>query len=163
MLSHGVVSAALFLCVGVVYDRLHTREIDRYGGLVYNMPRYAFVFMVFTMAAVGLPGTSGFVGEFLIMTGVFQASTWVAVLIATGVILGAAYMLWLYRRVIFGPLVKEELKKLLDLSPREVLIFAPLLALVFWMGLYPASFSEIFAPSVDHLLTTHGLHPAGAE
>ena len=104
MLSHGIVSGALFLCVGVVYDRLHTRDIARYGGLVNNMPRYAFVFMIFMLASVGLPGTSGFVGEFLVMLGVFQASTWVAFFIATGMILGATYMLWLYRRVIFGTL-----------------------------------------------------------
>src|SRR5690606_5455843 len=105
MLSHGIVSGALFLCVGVVYDRMHTREIARYGGLVHRMPIYAAVFMVFTMASVGLPGTSGFVGEFLVMVGTFQVSTWVAALITTGIILGAAYMLWLYRRVIFGKLV----------------------------------------------------------
>jgi NADH-quinone oxidoreductase subunit M len=155
MLSHGVVSGALFLCVGVVYDRLHTREIARYGGLVNNMPRYAFAFMIFTMASVGLPGTGGFVGEFLVMVGVFKANTWVAFFIATGVILGAAYMLWLYRRVIFGTLDKEDLKAFLDLSPREVAIFAPLIAIVFWMGIYPASFTDVFGPAVENLIKDH--------
>jgi NADH-quinone oxidoreductase subunit M len=155
MLSHGVVSGALFLCVGVVYDRLHSREIARYGGLVNNMPRYAFVFMLFTMASVGLPGTSGFIGEFLVMVGVFKDNTWAASFIATGLILGAAYMLWLYRRVIFGKLEKEDLKKLLDLSPREIAIFAPLIALVLWMGIYPISFTSIFGPSVDNLIKSH--------
>ena len=116
MLSHGIVSAALFLCVGVVYDRMHTREIARYGGLVHRMPRYAFVFMLFTLATVGLPGTSGFVGEFLVLLGAFQVNTWVAFLAATGMILGAAYMLWLYRRVIFGELTKDSLKAILDLN-----------------------------------------------
>ncbi len=155
MLSHGVVSGALFLCVGVVYDRLHTREIARYGGLVNNMPRYAFAFMIFTMASVGLPGTGGFVGEFLVMVGVFKANTWVAFFIATGVILGAAYMLWLYRRVIFGTLDKEDLKAFLDLGPREVAIFAPLIAIVFWMGMYPASFTDVFGPAVENLIKDH--------
>ena len=155
MLSHGIVSGALFLCVGVVYDRLHTREIARYGGLVNNMPRYAFAFMIFTMASVGLPGTSGFVGEFLVMVGVFKANNWVAFFIATGVILGAAYMLWLYRRVIFGTLDKEDLKAFLDLSPREVAVFAPLIVIVFWMGIYPVSFTEIFGPSVENLISNH--------
>ena len=117
MLSHGVVSGALFLCVGVVYDRLHTREIARYGGLVNNMPRYAVAFMLFMLASVGLPGTSGFVGEFLVMIGAFRANTWVAFLATTGIILGAAYMLWLYRRVIFGKLTQDDVKGMLDLQP----------------------------------------------
>ncbi|HEX9448282.1 MAG TPA: NADH-quinone oxidoreductase subunit M, partial [Dongiaceae bacterium] len=155
MLSHGIVSGALFLCVGVVYDRLHTREIARYGGLVNNMPRYAFIFMVMTMASVGLPGTSGFYGEFMVMTGTFLANTWVATLITTGIILGAAYMLWLYRRVIFGKLEKEDLKSLLDLSPREIALFVPLVAIVMWMGIYPASFTNIIAPSVDKLVQNY--------
>jgi NADH-quinone oxidoreductase subunit M len=155
MLSHGIVSAALFLCVGVVYDRLHSRDISRYGGLVNNMPRYAFAFMIFTMASVGLPGTSGFIGEFLVMVGVFKDNTWAAFFIATGVILGAAYMLWLYRRVIFGELTKPDLKKLLDLSPREIAIFVPLILIVLWMGIYPNSFTTIFGPSVDNLIKTH--------
>ena len=137
MLSHGIVSAALFLCVGVIYDRIHSREIARYGGLVERMPLYALVFMVFMLASVGLPGTSGFVGEFLILVGVFQVSTWVAALAATGLVLGAAYMLWLYRRVIFGKLKKEDLKSILDLNPREIAIFVPLVILTLWMGIYP--------------------------
>jgi len=152
MLSHGIVSAALFLCVGVVYDRLHTREINRYGGLVNNMPRYAFVMMVFTMASVGLPGTSGFIGEFLVMVGAFKANTWLATFIATGVILGAAYMLWLYRRIIFGKLEKEDLKRLLDLNHRELLYFIPLIFIVLWMGIYPAHFTDFFGASVEKLL-----------
>jgi NADH-quinone oxidoreductase subunit M len=152
MLSHGIVSAALFLCVGVLYDRIHSREIARYGGLVHRMPRYAFMFMLFMLASVGMPGTSGFIGEFLVMVGVFKANTWVAALIATGMVLGAAYMLWLYRRVIFGKLTKSELMDILDLNPREVAIFVPLAVLVMWMGVYPSSFIEIMAPSVSNLI-----------
>ncbi len=155
MLSHGIVSGALFLCVGVVYDRLHTREIARYGGLVNNMPRYAFVFMIMTMASVGLPGTSGFVGEFLVMVGTFKANSWAAALITTGIILGAAYMLWLYRRVIFGKLEKEDLKAMLDLSPREIAIFLPLILIVLWMGIYPSSFLNIMSPSVQKLVQNY--------
>jgi NADH-quinone oxidoreductase subunit M len=155
MLSHGVVSGALFLCVGVVYDRLHSREIARYGGLVNNMPRYAFAFMIFTMASVGLPGTGGFIGEFLVMAGAFQASTWLAFFITTGIILGAAYMLWLYRRVIFGKLEKDDVKAMLDLSPREIAIFAPLILIVLWMGIYPASFTSITGPAVEQLLANY--------
>ncbi len=152
MLSHGVVSAALFLCVGVVYDRLHTRDIDRYEGLANNMPAYALVFMVFMLGSVGLPGTSGFVGEFLVIVGAFQASSWVALLAASGMVLGAAYMLFLYRRIIFGVLTKPDLKRLLDMNWRERVIFAPLIALVLWMGIYPASFLEIIGPSVQLLV-----------
>ncbi len=152
MISHGLVSGALFLCVGVVYDRLHTREIARYGGLVNNMPIYAVVFMIFTMASVGLPGTSGFVGEMLVLIGGFQASQWAAVFLATGLILGAAYMLWLYRRVCFGELVKNDLKKMTDLSLREKLIFAPLVAAVLWLGIYPKPVLEAMHPSVEHLI-----------
>ncbi len=151
-LSHGIVSAALFLIVGVVYDRVHSRDIDSYGGLVHRMPAYAAVFMVFTLAAVGLPGTGGFVGEFLVLVGTFQVNTWVATLMTTGIILGVAYMLWLYRRVIFGPLVKAELKDILDLTGREKLVFAPLVLIALWMGIYPNSFVEIMAPSVDKLI-----------
>ena len=164
MLSHGIVSGALFLCVGVVYDRLHTREIARYGGLVHRMPKYAFVFMVFTMASVGLPSTSGFVGEFLVLTGVFQDNTWVAALAATGLILGAAYMLYLYRRVIFGKLEKEDLKSMMDLNWREVSILAPLVVLVFWMGIYPSSFLDLIHPSVAAIVdqTGHALEAAAA-
>jgi len=157
MLSHGIVSAALFLCVGVVYDRLHTREIDRYGGLATNMPRYALVFMVFMLASVGLPGTSGFVGEFLVIVGAFQVNTWVALLTASGVVLGATYMLVLYRRVIFGKLTKDDLKGLLDLNPREVAVFAPLVLLVLWMGIYPSSFIDVMDASVENLVANYQL------
>jgi NADH-quinone oxidoreductase subunit M len=152
MLSHGIVSAALFLCVGVVYDRMHTREIDRYGGLVQRMPKYAAVFMIMMLASVGLPGTSGFVGEFLVLLGAYQANTWLGVLASTGVILGATYMLWLYRRVIFGPLEKSDLKDILDMNRREILIFAPLVILVLWMGIYPSSFTEVMDASVVNLI-----------
>jgi NADH-quinone oxidoreductase subunit M len=155
MLSHGVISSALFLCVGVVYDRLHTREIARYGGLVHRMPVYAFVFMVFMLGSVGLPGTSGFVGEFLILLGAFQVNTWVAALATTGIILGAAYMLYLYRRVIFGALTKDDLKTMLDLSPREVAVFAPLVVVTLWMGIYPAPFLEVMEPAVANLIAEH--------
>ena len=157
MLSHGIVSAALFLCVGVVYDRLHSREIARFGGLVNIMPKYALVFMIFTLASVGLPGTSGFVGEFLSLVGAFTANTWVGALASIGVVLGAAYMLWLYRRVIFGELTKEDLKGMLDLGPREVAIFVPLILLVFWMGIYPSSFIDVMEASVDKLIADHQL------
>jgi NADH-quinone oxidoreductase subunit M len=152
MLSHGFVSAALFLCVGVVYDRMHSREISAYGGLVERMPKYAFVFMVFMLASVGLPGTSGFVGEILVLIGVFQVNTWVALFAATGVILGAAYMLYMYRRVIFGRLEKEALKTIADLNWREVAVFAPLIVLVLWMGIYPMSFLEVMDQSVAELV-----------
>jgi NADH-quinone oxidoreductase subunit M len=155
MLSHGVVSGALFLCVGVIYDRIHSREISDYGGLVSRMPRYALFFMLFMMASVGLPGTSGFVGEFLILMAAFEVSTWLAVLATTGVVLGATYMLWLYRRVIFGVLEKENLKAILDLSPREIAIFAPLIVLVLWMGIYPAPFLDAMAASVEQLIANY--------
>jgi NADH-quinone oxidoreductase subunit M len=155
MLSHGVISAALFLCVGVVYDREHSREIAHYGGLIERMPKFAFVFMVFMLGSIGLPGTSGFVGEFLILLGVFQDSTWVAFFAATGVILGAAYMLYLYRRVIFGKLEKEYLKKIMDLESREIAIFAPLVALVLWMGIWPDPFLSVFDASVSNLLANY--------
>ena len=155
MLSHGIVSGALFLCVGVVYDRLHTREIARYGGLVNNMPKYALVFMLFTMANVGLPGTSGFVGEMLTLVGAFKANTWVALLATTGVILSAAYALWLYRRVIFGELTKDDLKAMTDLTPREIAIIAPLVILTLFMGIYPAPFLDVMAVSVNNLLDQH--------
>ncbi|MGQ3114498.1 MAG: NADH-quinone oxidoreductase subunit M [Hydrogenophaga sp.] len=152
MLSHGLVSGALFLCVGVVYDRMHTREIDAYGGLVNNMPKYAVVFLIFTMANVGLPGTSGFVGEFLTLLGVFRVNTWVALFAATGVILSAAYALWLYRRVVFGALTKESLKGLLDLSTREKVIIYPLVFFVILFGVYPAPVLDVTAASVDALV-----------
>jgi NADH-quinone oxidoreductase subunit M len=152
MLSHGIVSAALFLCVGVVYDRMHTREIAAYGGLVHRMPRYAFTFMIFTLASVGLPGLSGFVGEFLVLVGAFKANTWVATLAATSLILGAAYALWLYRKIIFGELTKDSLKGMLDMNRREIAVFLPLLLLSLWMGVYPASFLDPMAASVDKLV-----------
>jgi NADH-quinone oxidoreductase subunit M len=155
MLSHGIVSAALFLCVGVVYDRLHTREIARYGGLADNMPKYALVFMIFMLASVGLPGTSGFVGEFLVLMGAFEVNTWVAFLATTGLILGPCYMLYLYRRVIFGVITREDVKSMLDLSWRERLVFAPLLVLVFWMGIYPSSFIEPMKPAITAMIA-HG-------
>ena len=164
MLSHGIVSAALFLCVGVVYDRIHSREIETYGGLVHRMPFYAFVFLLFTLASVGLPGTSGFVGEILVLVGAFKASTWVAALIATGMVLGAAYMLYLYRRVIFGELTKEHLMKITDLNKREILIFAPLVIIVIWMGVYPAPFLDAIDASVANLVKNYqGALAAAAE
>jgi NADH-quinone oxidoreductase subunit M len=153
MLSHGIVSAALFLCVGVVYDRVHTRLIANYSGLVHRMPKYALVFMVFTLAAVGLPGTSGFVGEFLAMVGAFKANTWVATTAMLGIILGAAYMLWLYRRVIFGELTRENLRTILDLNWREVGVFAPLVGLALFMGIYPKPILDVLHGSVLHLMT----------
>jgi NADH-quinone oxidoreductase subunit M len=152
MLSHGLVSGALFLCVGVLYDRLHTHEIMRFGGLVERMPAYAFVFMVFTLAAIGLPGTSGFVGEFLILLGTFKVSTLECTLAATALFLGPAYMLYLYRRVIFGTIARADLRGMLDLNLREKAVFAPLLVLVLWMGLYPNSFLRPIQVSVDHLV-----------
>ncbi len=155
MLSHGFVSAALFLCVGVVYDRMHSREIDHYGGLVERMPKYAFVFMVFMLASVGLPGTSGFVGEFLVLIGAFRDNTWVALFATTGVVLGAAYMLYLYRRVIYGRLEKEHLKAITDLSAREVAVFAPLVILVLWLGIYPAPFLDVMDASVSNLIANY--------
>ena len=152
MLSHGIVSAALFLCVGVVYDRMHTREIARYGGLADRMPAYAFVFMVFTMASVGLPGTSGFVGEFLVLVGAFQVQFWLALLGSLGMIIGAAYALFLYRRIIFGRITRDDLRALLDLSPREVAVFAPLVVLTLWMGVYPSSFSGFWDATVGAMV-----------
>ncbi len=152
MLSHGIVSAALFLCVGVVYDRLHTREIAAYGGLVKRMPRYAFTFLFFTLASVGLPGLSGFVGEFLVLLGAFKVNTWVAFFAATGLILGAAYALWLYRQIVFGELTKEKLKTMLDMNRREIAVFLPLVLLTLWMGIYPNSFLDPMAASVDKLV-----------
>ncbi|AVM73451.1 NADH-quinone oxidoreductase subunit M [Magnetospirillum gryphiswaldense] len=163
MLSHGVVSGALFLCVGVVYDRMHTREIARYGGLAERMPKYALVFMFMTMASVGLPGTGGFIGEFLVLLGVFQVNTWVALFAATGLVLGAAYALYLYRRVVFGRLTRDDLKSILDLSPREVLMFAPLIVIVIWMGIYPITFLEPMHASVAKLIDNYELARAAAE
>ncbi|KIX18675.1 MULTISPECIES: NADH-quinone oxidoreductase subunit M [Paracoccus] len=155
MLSHGFISGALFLCVGVIYDRMHTREIDAYGGLVNRMPVYALVFMFFTMANVGLPGTSGFVGEFLTLMGTFHANTWVAFVAATGVILSAAYALWLYRRVTMGALIKESLRTITDMTPRERWIFAPLIAMTLILGVYPRLVTDITGPSVQALLVNY--------
>jgi NADH-quinone oxidoreductase subunit M len=152
MLSHGVVSAALFLIAGVVYDRMLSRDIDTYGGLVHRMPAYALVFMLFMLASVGLPGTGGFVGELLVLVGAFQVSSWVAAFTATGVVLGAAYMLYLYRRIIFGKLTKDNLRAILDLSPREIAVFAPLVVVVVWMGIYPVPFLDAMHASVENLI-----------
>ena len=152
MLSHGLVSGALFLCVGVIYDRLHSREIAIYGGLSNNMPRYALLFMVFTMASVGLPGTSGFVGEFLSLVGAYAANSWVAAVATTGIILGAAYMLYLYWRIAFGAARTAEAAAMVDLSGRELAILAPIAAAVLWMGVYPESFLSPMRADVDLLL-----------
>ena len=163
MLSHGFISGALFLCVGVIYDRMHTREIDAYGGLVNRMPAYALVFMFFTMANVGLPGTSGFIGEFLVLTGTFQVSTWAAAVATSGVILSAAYALWLYRRVAMGALVKESLAAIQDMSRRERAIFAPLVVMTLLLGVYPAAVTDIISPSVEALVADyHASIPAPA-
>jgi NADH-quinone oxidoreductase subunit M len=164
MLSHGFISGAMFLCVGVIYDRMHTREIDAYGGLVNRMPAYALVFMFFTMANVGLPGTSGFVGEFLVLAGIFQVNTWVAAVATSGVILSAAYGLWLYRRVAFGALVKESLATIQDMSRRERAIFAPLIVMTLLLGVYPALVTDIIGPSVAQLVADyHAALPVVAE
>jgi NADH-quinone oxidoreductase subunit M len=153
MVSHGIVAGALFLCVGVVYDRMHTREIARYGGLVNRMPVYAFVFMLFTMATVGLPGTSGFVGEFMILTGTFRADTLAAFLATTGLVLGAAYSLYLYRRVVFGELVHADLQDIVDLNWREKITFLPLMVTAIWIGVYPTYFTSATDASVQNLIT----------
>ena len=155
MLSHGIVSGALFLCVGVIYDRMHTREISAYGGLVDRMPLYAFCFMVFTLANVGLPGTSGFVGEFLSLTGAFRVNTWVAFLATTGIILSAAYALWLYRRVIFGKLEKPSLKFITDLTWREIAVMTPLVLLTVFFGFYPGPVLDASAASVEALIKNY--------
>jgi NADH-quinone oxidoreductase subunit M len=154
MISHGLVSGALFLCVGVIYDRMHTRDIAAYGGLVERMPMYAVAFLVFTMANVGLPGTSAFVGEFLALAGAFRANPWVAFFATTGVILSAAYALWLYRRVVFGELTKPELRTIPDLNAREIATLAPLLLLVIYYGFQPQPILDAFAASTDHLIST---------
>ncbi|MDY0958632.1 NADH-quinone oxidoreductase subunit M [Sphingomonas sp. CFBP8993] len=152
MLSHGLVSGALFLCVGVIYDRLHTREIARYGGLSINMPRYAVFFLFFTMASIGLPGTSGFVAEFLSLMGTYQVSTWTALLCTTGIILGAAYMLYLYRRVAYGEIKSDEVAAMSDMSARELWLLAPIAAVTLWMGVYPESFLAPMRNDVKILL-----------
>ena len=152
MLSHGLVSGALFLCVGIVYDRLHSRDIDRYGGLSNNMPAYSLLFMIFTMAAVALPGTSGFVGEFLALVGAYRINSVVAAVATTGIILGAAYMLWLYWRISFGTARTAEAAAMPDLTRRELALLAPIAAAVFWMGIYPESFIAPMRKDVDVLL-----------
>ena len=152
MLAHGVVSAALFFCVGVIYDRLHTRDIDRYGGVTTNMPRYAVFFLLFTMASIALPGTAGFVGEFLSLAGIFKASTWVAFVMATGVILGAAYMLWLFARVMFGPQLNADAAAMPDLAAREWAILVPLAVVALWMGIYPKPFLAPLKAPVESLM-----------
>jgi NADH-quinone oxidoreductase subunit M len=157
MISHGFISGALFLAVGVIYDRMHTREIVAYGGLINRMPIYAAVFLLFTMANVGLPGTSGFVGEFLTFMGVFQVNTWVAFFAATGVILSAGYALWLFRRVVMGELIKESLKGIKDMDRREKLLIAPLVAMTLILGVYPALVTDIIGPSVSALVDGHVL------
>ncbi|KRS14575.1 NADH-quinone oxidoreductase chain 13 [Roseovarius atlanticus] len=155
MLSHGFISGALFLCVGVIYDRMHTREIDAYGGLVNRMPAYALIFMLFTMANVGLPGTSGFIGEFLTLMGIFKVNTWVALVATSGVILSAAYALWLYRRVVLGDLIKESLKSIKDMTQREKAIFAPLVVMTLLLGVYPSLVTDIIGPSVEALISNY--------
>ncbi|CUH80430.1 NADH-quinone oxidoreductase subunit M [Tritonibacter multivorans] len=163
MLSHGFISAALFLCVGVIYDRMHTRDIDAYGGLVIRMPAYALVFMFFTMGNVGLPGTSGFIGEFLTLMGVFQVNTWVAFVATSGVIFSAGYALWLYRRVVFGDLIKESLKTIQDMNAREKWIFAPLVAMTLLLGVYPALVTDVISPSTTALVETLNTAVAAAD
>ena len=152
MLGHGLVSGALFLCVGVVYDRMHTREIDKYGGLSNNMPGYALLFMIFTMASVGLPGTANFVGEFLSLVGAYQANSWVAAVATSGIILGAAYMLYLYWRMAYSSARTAEAAAMPDLDKREWLLLAPIAAAVFWMGVYPESFMAPMRSDVEVLL-----------
>ncbi|MGO4705463.1 NADH-quinone oxidoreductase subunit M [Microvirga sp. 2MCAF38] len=155
MVSHGLVSGALFLCVGVVYDRMHTRDIKAYGGLVTRMPLYAVAFMIFTMANVGLPGTSGFVGEFLSLMGAFRSNPWVAFFASSGVILSAAYALWLYRRVVYGVLDKPALQDIMDLNRREIITLAPLVLLVIYYGVQPGPILDAFAAPTDALLRSY--------
>jgi NADH-quinone oxidoreductase subunit M len=155
MISHGLISAALFLCVGVVYDRYHSRMISSYGGLVNIMPKYAFVFMIFALAALGLPGTSGFVGEFLVLVGTFQINIFVAVLASLGVVLAAAYMLWLYKRVIFGKMASSEIKEMADLNKTEIYVFASLVFLTLFFGIYPEPLFNTIDISVNNLIDNY--------
>jgi NADH-quinone oxidoreductase subunit M len=155
MLSHGVVSGALFLCVGVIYDRMHTRLISAYGGLVNRMPAYAVCFLVFTLANVGLPGTSGFVGEFLTLLAAFRYNTWLAIVGTTGVILSAAYALWLYRRIVYGALEKTSLQSIADLNARELAFLAPLVVITIALGVYPKPIFDVTRASVAHLVELH--------
>ena len=157
MLSHGIVSAALFLCVGVIYDRMHSRQINFYGGLVNRMPLYAVAFMIFTLASIGLPGTSGFVGEFLIILGAFKFNPLIAFFTATGIILSAIYMLFLYKRIVFGIIENEKLKKILDLKPREIIIMVPLLIVVFIMGIFPNLFLDPMRLPIKNIIIKYEL------
>jgi len=152
MLSHGLVSGALFLCVGVIYDRLHTREIGRYGGLADTMPKYALVLLFFTMASVGLPATSGFVAEFLVLLGMYQTSSWATFVLTTGIILGAGYMLWLYARVAYGKAAGADTAAMPDLSLREIVILAPIVLATLWMGIYPKSFTTPMKPAIAEVV-----------
>ena len=154
MLSHGIVSAALFICVGVLYDRKHSRLISDYGGLVERMPKYALVFMIFLLASIGLPGTSGFIGEFLILISAYQVNVFLALGAGLGIILGACYMLWLYKRVIFGSLNKNKAGDILDIDLIEMLVFLPLIILVFWIGIYPESFISEFREPVSNMINS---------
>lgn len=162
MINHGIVAGALFLCVGVIYDRMHTREIARFGGVAHVMPVYAVIFMIFTLASAGLPGTNSFVGEILILLGAFLANKAVAVIAATGLVLGAAYMLWMFKRVVFGQVVNDDVRALQDVSAREVALFVPLIVLVFWIGFYPAPFLEMLHASVENLLIQANTIKSGA-
>ena len=155
MISHGVVSGALFLCVGVIYDRMHTRDINFYGGLVNRMPIYATVFMIFMLGSVGLPGTSGFVGEFLVLVGIFQKNMIVAVLASLGIILAATYMLWLYKRIIFGRLFNSEIKEMKDLNKTELYIFASLIFVILFFGFYPEPLLRTTDVSINNLIENY--------
>ena len=155
MISHGIISAALFLCVGVIYERMHTREIKKYGGIVEVMPRYSIVLMIFTLGALGLPGTTGFVGEFLILMGAFKDNFLVAVIASIGVILGAAYMLWLYKRVVFGELINKDLKNLIDLNKSELIILTALAIPSLYFGFYPEPLINTVEISVSNLINNY--------
>ena len=157
MLSHGVVSAALFLCVGIIYDRMHTREISFYSGLINNMPKYAVFFMIFVLTSIGLPGTSGFIGEFLIILGAFKFNSFLAFFAATGIILGAVYMLYLYKRVIFGNITNSKLKNIVDLNIREICILVPIIIIIFWIGIYPNSFLDPMHGPIEKILNNYHL------
>ena len=162
MVNHGIIAGALFLLVGVIYDRMHTREIARFGGLAHKMPKYAVIFMIFTMASVGLPGTNGFIGEFLILMGAYLVSKAVAAVAATGLVLGAAYMLWMFKRVLFGVVKSKEVEALTDMNSREMALFVPLVVLVFWIGFYPGPFLDVMHASVEQLLIQANTIKAGS-
>ena len=163
MISHGLISAALFLCVGVVYDRLHTRDMAQYGGIVKNMPKYATVFMIFMLGSVGLPGTSGFVGEFLVLLAAFQVNTTIALLAATGLVLGATYMLVLYRKVVFGPTEHSDAANMLDLNRREFWLLSPLVVLVIYFGVFPSAITSITSPSIEKLVRNYETHLSASD